>query len=119
MREPTVVGTESNGGSVGSIAQSPPPQALLERLKDYGQEDAFALWDELSPDERDHLVKDIEVVLFFFYWKLPFYDLFPEMLFYFTFGFWQSLDLPRVDRIIRCSLRSQGYLFISFLIALL
>ncbi|KAH9747215.1 UDP-N-acetylglucosamine diphosphorylase 1 [Citrus sinensis] len=79
MREPTVVGTESNGGSVGSIAQSPPPQALLERLKDYGQEDAFALWDELSPDERDHLVKDIE-----------------------------SLDLPRVDRIIRCSLRSQG-----------
>ncbi|KAH9795545.1 UDP-N-acetylglucosamine diphosphorylase 1 [Citrus sinensis] len=79
MREPTVVGTESNGGSVGSIAQSPPPQALLERLKDYGQEDAFALWDELSPDERDHLVKDIE-----------------------------RLDLPRVDRIIRCSLRSQG-----------
>ncbi|KAF2286584.1 hypothetical protein GH714_018749 [Hevea brasiliensis] len=57
----------------------PPPQALLERLKDYGQEDAFALWDELSPDERDLLVKDIE-----------------------------SLDLPRLDRIIRCSLRSQG-----------
>ncbi|KAJ9183270.1 hypothetical protein P3X46_007149 [Hevea brasiliensis] len=57
----------------------PPPQALLERLKDYGQEDAFALWDELSPDERDLLVKDIE-----------------------------GLDLPRLDRIIRCSLRSQG-----------
>lgn len=79
MREPTVVGTESNCASVGSIAQPPPPQALLERLKDYGQEDAFARWDELSPDERDHLVKDIE-----------------------------SLDLPRLDRIIRCSLRSQG-----------
>ncbi|XP_022146685.1 UDP-N-acetylglucosamine diphosphorylase 2-like [Momordica charantia] len=56
-----------------------PPQALLERLKDYGQEDVFALWDELSHEERDLLVKDIE-----------------------------SLDLSRVDRIIRCSLRSQG-----------
>lgn len=40
---------------------SQPPQALLERLKDYGQEDAFALWDELSADERLHLVRDIEV----------------------------------------------------------
>ncbi|KAG1365112.1 UDP-N-acetylglucosamine diphosphorylase 1 [Cocos nucifera] len=58
----------------------PPPQALLERLKDYGQEDAFALWDELSQEESDLLVKDIE-----------------------------SLDLPRVDRIIRCSLGSQGH----------
>ncbi|XP_022926514.1 UDP-N-acetylglucosamine diphosphorylase 2 [Cucurbita moschata] len=56
-----------------------PPQALLERLKDYGQEDVFSLWDELSHEERDLLVKDIE-----------------------------SLDLSRVDRIIRCSLRSQG-----------
>ncbi|XP_057534397.1 UDP-N-acetylglucosamine diphosphorylase 1-like [Amaranthus tricolor] len=55
------------------------PQSLLERLKDYGQEDTFAFWDELSPDERQLLVKDIE-----------------------------SLDLPRIDRIIRCSLRSQG-----------
>ena len=42
----------------------PPPQALLERLKDYGQEDAFAFWDELSPEERNLLVKDIEVWLF-------------------------------------------------------
>ncbi|WCJ28733.1 UDP-N-acetylglucosamine diphosphorylase 1 [Euphorbia peplus] len=57
----------------------PPPQALLERLKDYGQEDVFALWDELSPDEREFLVKDIE-----------------------------NLDLPRLDRIIRCSLSSQA-----------
>ena len=38
-----------------------PPQSLLERVKDYGQEDVFALWDELSPEERDALVKDIEV----------------------------------------------------------
>jgi len=38
-----------------------PPQALLERLKDYGQEDVFALWDELSHEDRDLLVKDIEV----------------------------------------------------------
>ncbi|KAM3731852.1 hypothetical protein ACB098_11G014400 [Castanea mollissima] len=50
-----------------------------ERLKDYGQEDAFALWDELSADERSFLVKDIE-----------------------------SLDLPRIDRIIRCSLQSHS-----------
>ncbi|XP_048438249.1 UDP-N-acetylglucosamine diphosphorylase 1-like isoform X2 [Pyrus x bretschneideri] len=57
----------------------PPPQGLLERLKDYGQEDAFALWDELSPDERQLLVNEIE-----------------------------SLDLSRIDRIIRCSLRSHG-----------
>ncbi|KAL3616694.1 UDP-N-acetylglucosamine diphosphorylase 1 [Castilleja foliolosa] len=56
-----------------------PPESLLERLKDYGQEDAFALWDELSTEERDLLVKDIE-----------------------------SLDLPRIDRIIRCSFHSQG-----------
>ncbi|KAL9405884.1 hypothetical protein Peur_002856 [Populus x canadensis] len=69
MREPI----ETNNGS------PPPPQALLERLKDYGQEDAFALWDELSTEERELLFKDIE-----------------------------SLDLPRLDRIIRCSLRSQG-----------
>lgn len=73
MREPQgAVGVESNNATM-------PPQALLERLKDYGQEDAFALWDELSPEERDFLVKDIE-----------------------------SLDLPRLDRIIRCSLQSHG-----------
>lgn len=56
-----------------------PPQELVERLKDYGQEGAFALWDELAPEERDFLVRDIE-----------------------------SLDLARIDRIVRCSLRSQG-----------
>ncbi|KAL5229936.1 hypothetical protein ABZP36_028712 [Zizania latifolia] len=56
-----------------------PPQELLERLKDYGQEGAFALWDELAPEERDFLLQDIE-----------------------------SLDLARIDRIIRCSLRTQG-----------
>ncbi|CAL4997405.1 unnamed protein product [Urochloa decumbens] len=56
-----------------------PPQELLERLKDYGQEGAFAFWDELGPEERDHLIRDIE-----------------------------SLDLPRIDRIVRCSLKSQG-----------
>ncbi|KAK2383784.1 UDP-N-acetylglucosamine diphosphorylase [Trifolium repens] len=73
MREPSSIGIESNG------VVSPPPQALLERLKDYGQEDVFSLWDELSHEERDFLVRDIE-----------------------------SLDLSRIDRIIRCSLRSQG-----------
>ncbi|KAJ6308712.1 hypothetical protein OIU76_018317, partial [Salix suchowensis] len=39
----------------------------------------LSLWDELSTEERELLFKDIE-----------------------------SLDLPRLDRIIRCSLRSQG-----------
>ncbi|KAM0950816.1 putative nucleotidyltransferase [Dioscorea sansibarensis] len=74
MRE-MVVGSEG-GGREAAVA---PPPALLERLKDYGQEDVFALWDELSAEERDLLVKDIE-----------------------------SLDLARIDRIIRCSLGSQG-----------
>lgn len=68
---------DSNAAADGGL--SSPPQALLERLKDYGQEDAFALWDELSPEHRLLLVKDIE-----------------------------SLDLPRIDRIIRCSFKSQG-----------
>ncbi|KAL5573295.1 hypothetical protein UlMin_022892 [Ulmus minor] len=71
MKEPVT-------SNISSMAEAP-PQALLERLKDYGQEDAFALWDELSPEERLHLVSDIE-----------------------------SLDLSRIDRIIRCSLRSHG-----------
>ncbi|KAK9152184.1 hypothetical protein Syun_010493 [Stephania yunnanensis] len=76
MREGAALGFEANGGGA---SPAPPPQApLVERLKDYGQEDVFAMWDELSPDHRDLLVKDIE-----------------------------SLDLPRIDRIIRCSLRSQ------------
>ncbi|MED6192312.1 UDP-N-acetylglucosamine diphosphorylase 1 [Stylosanthes scabra] len=80
MREPSSVGVGYEPNGNGVVSPSPiPPQQLLERLKDYGQEDAFALWDELSPDERDFLVKDI-----------------------------QSLDLSRIDRIIRCSLRSQG-----------
>lgn len=80
MRETQSEGesNNNNNNNNGSWAQQP-PQALLERLKDYGQEDAFALWDELSADERSFLVKDIE-----------------------------SLDLPRIDRIIRCSLQSHS-----------
>lgn len=50
-----------------TVPVSPPPQALLERLKDYGQEDAFSLWDELSSEEKDLLVKDIEVLFLFFF----------------------------------------------------
>lgn len=53
MKEPPTLGFDSNATS--------PPQALLERLKDYGQEDAFTLFDELSSEERELLVKDIEV----------------------------------------------------------
>ncbi|KAM7259651.1 hypothetical protein ACFE04_015392 [Oxalis oulophora] len=80
--EPTVVvavDTTTNTTTTQEQLLAPPPQALLERLKDYGQEDVFALWDELSIHERQSLVNEI-----------------------------QSLDLSRIDRIIRCSLRSQG-----------
>ncbi|KAJ3693518.1 hypothetical protein LUZ60_008998 [Juncus effusus] len=56
-----------------------PPQEMVERLKDYGQEHSFSLWDEILPEERELLVRDIE-----------------------------SIDLPRIDRIIRRSLGSQG-----------
>ncbi|KAM0880446.1 hypothetical protein ACQ4PT_033568 [Festuca glaucescens] len=72
-----MVGSAAPVGPVGRWGAAP-PQALLERMKDYGQEGAFALWDELSPEDRDLLVRDIE-----------------------------SLDLSRIDRIIRRSLGSQ------------
>ncbi|KAF5201649.1 Udp-n-acetylglucosamine diphosphorylase [Thalictrum thalictroides] len=73
--------SSSSNGSASASDQLPlsPPQTLLERLKDYGQEDVFALWDELSPHQRHLLVKDI-----------------------------QTLDLSRLDRIIRSSLSVQG-----------
>uniref|UniRef100_A0ACD5V1J3 Uncharacterized protein n=1 Tax=Avena sativa TaxID=4498 RepID=A0ACD5V1J3_AVESA len=75
-----MVGSAAPVGPVGRWGAAP-PQALLERMKDYGQEGAFALWDELSPEDRDLLVRDIE-----------------------------SLDLSRIDRIIRRSFGSQGFL---------
>ncbi|KAK1309319.1 UDP-N-acetylglucosamine diphosphorylase 1 [Acorus calamus] len=65
--------------SAASGASATPPQDLRERVKDYGQDGVFALWDELSLEERDFLIRDI-----------------------------RSLDLARIDRIIRCSFRSQG-----------
>jgi UDP-N-acetylglucosamine/UDP-N-acetylgalactosamine diphosphorylase len=55
-----MVGSVAPVGPVGRWGAAP-PQALLERMKDYGQEGAFALWDELSPEDRDLLVRDIEV----------------------------------------------------------
>ncbi|XP_023639801.1 UDP-N-acetylglucosamine diphosphorylase 2 isoform X2 [Capsella rubella] len=83
MKEPTTTEIEIETSAVTTMLPPPltgsPHQALVERLKDYGQEGVFALWDELSPEERDHLLRDIE-----------------------------NLDLPRIDRIIRCSLHSQG-----------
>ncbi|KAG5029243.1 hypothetical protein JHK87_012757 [Glycine soja] len=102
MREPSSVGFEGNG------AVSSPPQALLERLKDYGQEDAFALWYELSYEEREFLIKDIEVS---FIPSYPIPSLLLQIRLRFEFGTSDlriSLDLSRIDRIIRCSLRSQG-----------
>ncbi|KAL0862717.1 hypothetical protein Bca101_041835 [Brassica carinata] len=84
MEEPTTE-IEIRTGDVTTTLPPPPPrtasphQELVERLKDYGQEDVFALWEELSPEERHLLVTEIE-----------------------------NLDLPRIDRIIRCSLNSQG-----------
>jgi len=59
MKEEMVVGL-SAPGSVGRWGAAP-PQALLERMKDYDQEGAFALWDDLSPEDRELLVRDIEV----------------------------------------------------------
>ncbi|KAG9139690.1 hypothetical protein Leryth_021163 [Lithospermum erythrorhizon] len=70
---------DENENNKAVVLSEAPPLDLLERLKDYGQEDVFALWDELSSQERQLLFKDI-----------------------------QSLDLPRIDRIIRCSFQSQG-----------
>ncbi|KAJ4828275.1 UDP-N-acetylglucosamine diphosphorylase 1 [Turnera subulata] len=78
MRD-AIIENNNNNAPPSPSPSPPPPQALLERLKDYGQESVFALWDELFPEERDLLVNDLEAV-----------------------------DLPRMDRIIRCSLRSQG-----------
>ncbi|KAJ7565522.1 hypothetical protein O6H91_02G063800 [Diphasiastrum complanatum] len=54
-----------------------PPQTLLERLKDFGQEQTLCFWPELKPEERDILVRDLE-----------------------------TLDLPRVDRIVKNTLFS-------------
>ncbi|CAM6109131.1 unnamed protein product [Calypogeia fissa] len=61
----------SGGGGGGGL-----PQALLERLKDYGQEQTLVAWDDLTPNQRDLLVQDLE-----------------------------SIDLPRVTRIVKKSLR--------------
>ncbi|KAK4761122.1 hypothetical protein SAY87_006015 [Trapa incisa] len=58
---------------------SSPREALLERLKDYDQEEAIAHRSQLPPRERHLFLHDL-----------------------------RSLDLPRIDRIIRCSLTSQG-----------
>jgi len=66
MKEPTTE-IEIETSAVTTILPPPlpptasPHQALVERLKDYGQEDVFSLWDELSPEERDLLLRDIEV----------------------------------------------------------
>jgi UDP-N-acetylglucosamine/UDP-N-acetylgalactosamine diphosphorylase len=59
MREEMVVGL-SAPAPVGRWGAAP-PQQLLERMKDYGQEGAFSLWDDLSPEDRELLVRDIEV----------------------------------------------------------
>lgn len=48
-----------------TVAPTKPPQALVERLKDYGQEDVFAFWEELTVEERSILVKDIQVGILF------------------------------------------------------
>ncbi|KAJ4834145.1 UDP-N-acetylglucosamine diphosphorylase 2 [Turnera subulata] len=80
MRDAIIENNNNNNNAPPSpFSSPPPPQAILERLKDYVQESVFAVWNELFPGERDLLINDLEVV-----------------------------DLPRMDRIIRCSLRSQG-----------
>lgn len=61
-----------------NIEESVPPQDLLERLKDYGQEHCLDFWKEISPEEKELLIRDLE-----------------------------TLDLPRIDRIIKQSLHAQ------------
>lgn len=62
MKEPTTeIEIEASAVTTMLPPTASPHQALVERLKDYGQEDVFALWDELSPEERDLLLQDIEV----------------------------------------------------------
>ncbi|XP_024532253.1 UDP-N-acetylglucosamine diphosphorylase 2 [Selaginella moellendorffii] len=53
-----------------------PPQAFLERLKDFGQEHTLGRWKELNEVERDELICELEAV-----------------------------DLPRVSRIARKTLQ--------------
>lgn len=43
----------------GAVAA--PPPVLLEKLKNYGQDHVFSLWDQLSAEERDLLIEEIEV----------------------------------------------------------
>ncbi|KAJ0693941.1 putative UDP-N-acetylglucosamine diphosphorylase [Helianthus annuus] len=57
MREEPTTDNNHNNGS--SSPPPPPPQALVERLKDYGQEDAFAFWDQLSANQQNFLVYEI------------------------------------------------------------
>lgn len=90
-----------------------PPQALLERLKDYVQEEVFALWDDLSSQEQQSLVADIEVT-FILPLAICFCIELKNARIPNTWNWVQSLDLSRIDRIIRCSLRSQGDDFLLF-----
>ncbi|KAG5006819.1 hypothetical protein JHK85_025361 [Glycine max] len=63
---------------------------------------------ELSYEEREYLVQDIEVSFISSY---PIPSLLLRIRLRFEFGTSDlqiSLDLSRIDRIIRCSLRSQG-----------
>lgn len=66
MREspPSAIENNNNNNSSSNGSSSPPPpppQALVERLKDYGQEDAFAFWDQLSSHQQNYLVQEFEV----------------------------------------------------------
>lgn len=106
MREPSSARFDANGVASSPSPPPPPPQHLLERLKDYGHEDAFALWDELSPDERDLLVKDIQVIhsfiqrhysraIFFFFFRSSVfinYSCFVFLLFLFDSEFHSLLE---------------------------
>lgn len=55
-----------DGGDYNAGLPGSPPQALLERLKDYGQEQALAAWDDLTPEQRDLVVQDLEVSRFIY-----------------------------------------------------
>lgn len=58
MTTATMMMAKANAFDVNAAS---PPQALLERLKDYGQEEAIAHWPQLSPRERQLLLHDLQV----------------------------------------------------------
>lgn len=96
MKEPTTeIEIRTEAVTTMQPPTASPHQALVERLKDYGQEDVFALWEELSPEERDLLVTEIEVnrITLFHIFQFRFLFFFLTMAFAFSIQriYWRLL----------------------------